>query len=207
MKKILWCGDSTVVGRTLRPGSSELIVSDSNEVAVCTDLLKSKHGQDSVISVNAGRGGSNIAQWCNGDASQAIIPFASRMDLAENSDVDIVVLQIGINDSFNPAIGVNDFMWCLQEIHRIVSKIKGKKIVFCTPCPIDSAANVKLWSLQFGMKSVAKTLGVPVVDHYSALLSATANWKPMLSDKIHPTDDLYRFKGNTSFVAISQLFE
>lgn len=206
MKKILWCGDSTVVGRTLKSGNPDLVISDFNEVKTCTDLLIVKFGADSVNSVNAGIGGTNIVQWCNGDPALGIPTFADRMNLPENADVDIVILQIGINDSFIPSIGLNDYMWCLQEIWRITVSVKGKKILFCTPSPIDNPANVKLWDLQNGMKSVAKVLNVQLIDHYAAVLDATPNWQPLLSDKIHPGDDLYRFKGNTSFLALMQYF-
>lgn len=207
MKKILWCGDSTVVGRTSVAGNPDLVVSEFNEAKVCTDLLLAKFGAGSVVSVNAGRGGSNIVQWCYGDASAAMLPFAEMMSTPVNAGADIVVLQIGINDSFNGNIKPADYSWCLSVIYNEVVKKRGKELVLCTPCPIDNLANVKLWGLQNNMKLFAKQFGVKVVDHYSAILSSTANWKPLLSDKIHPTDDLYRFKGNTTFLALCQYFQ
>jgi hypothetical protein len=169
MKKILWCGDSTVVGRTLKPGTPDLVVSDFNEVKVCADLLTEKLGAGSDVSVSAGAAVQISPNGANGDVAKVIPSFESRMALPENAGVDIVVLQIGIIYAFVPAIGVGDFRWCLQEIYRIVVRIHVKKFLVCTPCPIVNAANFKLWGLQNGMKLVAKNLGVQVIDHYAAI--------------------------------------
>ena len=207
MKKILWGGDSTVVGRTLTSASPDLVISDFNEPKVCTELLNERFGAGSAVSVNAGRGGTNIVQWCYGDASQGMPTFAARMALPENADVDIVVLQIGINDAFNTSIKPADYSWCLSVIYNEVVRSRGKSLVLCTPCPIDNLANIKLWTLQNNMKIFAKQYGIQLVDHYAAILSATSSWKPLLSDKIHPGDYLYRFKGNTTFLSLCKYFQ
>jgi hypothetical protein len=207
VKKILFCGDSTMVGRTRKPGIADLVVSEFNEPKVCNDLLVAKYGAGAVTIINAGIGGTNCIQWCNGDPSFAMPSMSARMLLPENADVDIVVVQIGINDAFNGSVTIDAFNWCLQEMWRIVVKVHGKKIIFCTPSPIDNAAGPRLWTMQNGMKQVAAACGVQVVDHYASLLSVAAGWTILLSDNTHPTDELYAFKGHAMFLALIPHFK
>lgn len=201
MKKILWCGDSTLVGMLHSADGKSTVLSQYNEAKVATDML----GADKVTSVNAAVGGTTIGDWCNGNTAIGMPSMLDRMALPENADVDIVVVQLLINDALAGNHTVTGVRWAVGEIYRNVVTAHGKTLVFATPCPINRPENAALWEFQHNMVDVCTTLGVQVIDHQSAILAATANWQALLDDGIHPGDKLYQFKGITSYFALKPL--
>lgn len=197
MINLLFLGGSTQLGLTRGIDGEYFNVVDS-EAKVCGDLLKESLGSDAVNYENAAIKGTAISDWCNG-SELVLQSYANRM--IANHSVTHVILQVGINDAYSEGITIAAWRWCLGEMYRL-TKLYGKKIIFCTPNPIDNMHNGKLWELQHNLKDVAAFFGVQVIDHYAAITSATPGWTKLLSDEIHPRPELYRFKGATSFMAI-----
>jgi len=198
VKRILWCGDSTMTGAVRAPDGI-FRLTDSNEMRVCTDLLLELHGEGCVQSTNAAYGGTTTQDWVLGNAAIGMPDFSTRM--YQNQLIDIVVVQLGINDAFNPGITVDLYKWNIARMYQIAEQW-GKDIVFATPSPINRPENSKLWDLQHNLKYVAAGLGVRVIDHYVAATSVGPCWEQCLPDGIHPDEYLYRFKGHTSFLAL-----
>lgn len=201
MKKILWCGDSTLVGMLHNANGISTVLSQYNEAKVATDML----GADKVTSVNAAIGGTSIGDWCNGNTTLGMPSMLNRMALAENADVDIVVIQLLINDALAQNHTVAGVRWAIQEMYRNIVVAHGKIMVFATPCPINRPENADLREFQRNAVDVCTTLGIQVIDHHSAILAATKNWQALLEDGIHPGDKLYQFKGITSYFALRSL--
>lgn len=204
--RILWCGDSTLVGivRDTATPPYNFIPTDINEVKVCTDMLNAYHGVGAVESINAAVSSTNCIDWTTGNVEYNMPTFNQL--LYNHQLVDIVVIQLGINDAYNPNISVNDFRKAFAHFAERCA-VWGKKCVFATPCPINTYANGRLWEFQYNMKLIAGDYGVQVIDHYNAIAAAlTPAWKSHLPvDGFHPDEDIYRFKGNASYLALREV--
>jgi lysophospholipase L1-like esterase len=196
--KIVFCGDSTVAGYTIRDGA--YIRSPNRISAVLQDLFDQRFGVNEVICDNQGQGGSTSPQWLWG-LPPVTIPWAQRM---QESDAHLFVMCTGINDAYEPNIRTQDYRYCYQEFHRL-ARSAGKRVVFTTPNPINTAHNPRLWELQHNMKDVAASLTVPVIDAYGAVLAAAPAWKSMLPDAVHPSDELYRFQAHVALLVLEPI--
>lgn len=204
--RILWCGDSTLVGiiRDLNNPPYDFIPTDINEVKVCTDMLNAYHGEGAVDSINAAVSSTQCIDWRYGNTERNMPNFHQL--LYNHPLVDIVVIQLGINDAYNPNISVNDFRNAFAFFAEKCAAW-GKKVVFATPCPINTEYNGRLWEFQYNMKLVAADHGVQVIDHYNAIAAAcTPGWKNHLPiDGFHPDEEIYQFKGQSSYLALRDL--
>lgn len=203
--QILWCGDSTMGGavRNMSCPPYDFVFTDISEVKVCTALLNDYFGEGCVESKNNAYGGTNCIDWRYGNTENSMPDFGTLM--YQNQAAKIVVIGLGINDAYNPNISVNDFVNAFSFFADMCRQW-GKIPVFTTPCPISTPQNGRLWQFQDAMKTMARAKGVMVIDHYVAITSATPFWANHLPvDGFHPDEDIYRFKGNASYLALREV--
>lgn len=107
------------------------------------------------------------------------------------SDAAVVIINHGINDlAYETA---DQYASCLTQLSQI-ARAHGKKVIFETPNPtldkgLDTFVGV--------MKTVAAQEGDDVIDQYQMLMDYLAGG-PIVNicpDGTHPTDDIYRMKG------------
>lgn len=197
MKTFTMFGDSTTVGTILVSPPSNYSTSIHSTFNTANDLLGHNYATQFQLN-NEGVGGSTAANWCNGGTiGNVVMPsMAARMQTPLAQSTDVFIFEIGINDSFVAGINVNDFNWCLNEIHRLICTVAGKQLIFATPNPIsDSAHNGILWNLQHNMVYMAGIMGVPVLNYWDGIVNCLPNYPDLLPDGIHPGHTLYAFKG------------
>ena len=200
--QILWCGDSTLTGavRDMTTPPYNFKLTDVNEFKVCTDLLNAHFGEGTVESLSIAQGGTNCIDWRYGNNERGMPDFGALM--YQHQLAKIVAVGLGINCAYNPNISVNDFVNAHAH-YADMARQWGKTPVFTTPCPISTPQNGRLWQFQDAMKNMARAKGVLVIDHYVAITSATPFWAEHLPvDGFHPDEDIYRFKGNASYLAL-----
>lgn len=204
--KILVIGDSTGVSAShLGPNGAYSGVSPWTECVVAGQLLDEKFGCGVFTFINVSHGGTDFRSWRYGDANlflPAVIPSLSSL-LETYPDVDLVYVQLGINSALR-GHSVAGITTLATEMCQIVAA-KNKKIIFGTPNPIvhsnaDVNARVALYSE--ALVKMGASLGVTVVDHYRAI-GATNVWWRLLEDELHPSEELYRFKGQTLFMTLA----
>ena len=203
--QILWIGDSTYTGsvRDMTAPPYNFKLTDVNEMKVCTDLLNAHFGAGEVESVNIAQGATQCIDWRYGNVDRGMPDFGTVM--YQHQLAKIVVIGLGINDAYNSNISVNDFINAFSFFADMCRQW-GKIPVFTTPCPISTTYNTRLWEFQNSMKVMARAKGVMVIDHYVAITSATPFWAQHLPvDGFHPDEDIYRFKGNASYLALREV--
>lgn len=193
VKKILFAGDSTMVGSVFKNGVYS--TSQNNIPAQVQNILGA-----SVSCTNAGVGGSTAPEWLFG-WGQVAKTWEVRM---AESDADIVCINVGINDVFVPWMNHEAYRWCHGEFARI-AQLYGRQMVFITPNPIDSPHLDPLWQYQHTVKGLAAELGIRHINVWDSLVYAFPHWKTMLPDAIHPGDDLYGFMGHVVALGLKPL--
>lgn len=182
------------------PPPDNFVHTDVNEMKVCVDLLNAYFGPGVVEALNISQGGTNCIDWRYGNTERGMPPFDLLM--FQHQLAKIVFIGLGINCAYNPNISVNDFRNAF-EFFANRCRIWGKIPVFTTPCPITTPENARLWEFQDAMKNMARAMGVLVVDHYVAITAVTPFWGQHLPhDGFHPDEDIHRFKGNASYLAL-----
>jgi lysophospholipase L1-like esterase len=115
-----------------------------------------------------------------------------------NTKANVVIVNHGINDSFSPNETVDQYKSCLNSLIT-TAKAKGKKIVLETPNPAKNSGSgtTGLDVYVAGMREVASSTGVPLIDQYK-MLTDYLNGRPVTTicpDGLHPTQDIYTMKG------------
>lgn len=207
MVKIMYMGDSTPAGWKYVPGDPDGEYIVENEVKVLNDMLQAELGAANIEAINVAVGGTGVADWCNGGHT---VPLSFAQRIAAFPDVTHFILQVGINNAYDPRWGTSDadraamiadWRWCLEGMYAKATAA-GKKLILATPNPMNNIHNGILWELQNHMKAVAASHGQLVIDHWAAITASTPHWDRTLSDDKHPNDGLQKFKGTVAFMAI-----
>lgn len=183
-------GDSTTWGNMLVHG--QYVQSPTNQPAVLQRMFKDAHY--SVIVENHGILGATCMDFLRGQINGASIPWEKEM---KQSDADIVVMNIGINDVMRKT--QSRVAECYRKLAAI-TKAHGKLFVIETPNPVTLS-----WGDQVGdVAKEARDSGFIVIDQWSAIQRIPL-WNEMLPDGIHPNDTLYRYKAIIAFPLLSKL--
>lgn len=204
--QILWCGDSTLTGavRDITAPPYGFVHTDVNEFKVCENLLNAHFGDGAVECLSIAQGSTNCKDWRYGNPARGMPEFGQVM--YQHQLAKIVVMGTCINDAYNPTISVTEYVDAHEFFIDMARGHWGKTPVFTTPCPISTPQNGRLWQFQDAMKNMARSKGVMVIDHYVAITSATPFWAEHLPvDGFHPDEDIYRFKGNASYLALREV--
>lgn len=179
-------GDSTIFG--LEYANGAISQTSKNPPALVQAILIDKFGSVAQTVVqNNGVSGTHISQRING-----ILPYRERLsDSLVSSAAQIVLGNWAINDRLessneSPAEFQNYVMQFVMQV-----RAAGKIPVLEEPNPVVGA--VDLTPYVTAIDNVAQQMNVPLVTQYNYILSLP-NWKSMLTDGIHPNDDLYALK-------------
>ncbi|MFM0351445.1 hypothetical protein [Paraburkholderia sp. RL17-347-BIC-D] len=142
-------------GYTLVNGTD--VQSANNEPAVLQSQLQPILGPTVTVQ-NRGVGGSTCAQWLYGTGNPSITQsWAAEM---AQSTAQIVAMNCGINDAYQPGLSTSDWNYMYSQFAAIANQY-GKTFVVMTPNPINNPHNANFWSLVNDEKYVARQLGCP----------------------------------------------
>lgn len=199
-------GDSTTLG--VQAGTPTLTTSNS-EPNQLQDRLQEKFGKNITV-INNGVGGTQSYQLLTGTDGRNR-PWAEQM---KKSAADFVILNYALNDQlFNatPKNGVHSptpesYADTIDQLIRIAQK-NGKKIILQEPNPTCyQPTKGNLQRFVDALRKEAKRTNTPLVPQYD-YIQTIPSWKSMLSDCVHPTDQLYRIKAEQTFSVLSPLIE
>jgi lysophospholipase L1-like esterase len=159
------------------------------------DLTQSIGGQITVI--NNGIGGTTAPESVNG-LSPFPAPLATRL---ASIRPNIVIVNYGINDAGRES--TDDYQ---QALIGIVAAIRGAGAVpvLEEPNPVCRGPGSLLDSYVNVMRTVAQQYGVLLIQQYDYIKSLP-NWQSMLPDCVHPTQALYKIKGDREAQQIQSL--
>lgn len=204
--KILVIGDSTGVSAShseMPPGNGAYTgVSPWTECVVAGQLLDEKFGAGAFTFVNKSKGGSGFGDWLFGSTTYDTESIPTL--LANNPDVDLYYIQLGINNAIRNGT-VGGVAGAVGEMHRLITEA-GKKVIFGAPNPViypgRPEVNQLLEQMKFAIQQKCTELGIMLVDHWNAAV-ATGVWTKILADGVHPKEEYYRFKGQMLFMALA----
>jgi lysophospholipase L1-like esterase len=181
-------GDSTIWGVDGQTGGGR--------VATPAPLVFDQSLQTAVKHVvnNEGVSSTTCIQLLNG--TDGVHPdWTTQM---ANTKANVVIVNHGINDSFDPNESVDQYKACLTSLVTIATQ-KGKKIVLETPNPAKNSGGGTsgLDAYVTGMRQVAAAASVPLIDEYQ-MLTDFLNGRAVTTicpDGLHPTQDVYTMKG------------
>jgi lysophospholipase L1-like esterase len=114
----------------------------------------------------------------------------------KNSNAKFVIINHAINDQRSDiGEGVTAYRACMTSLATIARQA-GKIVIFETPNPTDQSG-AGLENYVAGMKTVASTLNIPVIDQYQYLLGVLGgnDVRTLMPDGTHPSDSTYALKG------------
>lgn len=186
-------GDSTMVGYSYPTPGQPAVQLPDNQPAVMQTILQGQYGS-TVTVTNNGVSGSRAPQLVDGSDGYHL-PWIQTV---ANSKAQIVIVNYGINDSFNqPIDSLETYKTALRSIVDIATA-GGKVVVFEQPNPVclpgsNYAEYAPLASYAQAMADVAAEKNVPIADNYGYVKSLP-DWQGMLSDCAHPKGQLYEME-------------
>lgn len=198
-------GDSTTLGAQTIDGS--LVVSMESEPKQLQDLLRERFG-DAVTVVNNGVGGTQAYQLLSGTDGKNK-PWAEQM---ANSAADIVILNYALNDQLYNAKPVEGMFQGTPEIYGDImtwliqiAREQRKIVVLQEPNPTCNQPAVgNLYRFVSALRTAASQMNAPLVAQYD-YLQGIPGWKEMLSDCVHPDDQLYGLKARQTFDVVAPI--
>lgn len=183
-------GDSTMVGYSYPTPGQPAVQLPDNQPAVLQTILQGQYGSTVTVS-NDGVSGSRAPQLVDGSDGYHL-PWVQTV---ANSKAQIVIVNYGINDSWNqPIENVEAYKNALRTIADVATA-GGKAVVFEQPNPGCLAASnyaeyMPLDTYAQAMTDVATEKNIPIADNFTYVKSLP-DWQGMLSDCTHPKGELY----------------
>ncbi|WP_066736548.1 SGNH/GDSL hydrolase family protein [Cupriavidus sp. D384] len=187
-------GDSTIWGQ--QTIDSSYARSAHPAPAVTQSILREQFG-DTVTVSNQGRGGATAREAIVGQPRYDM-PFAQRM---ATDPARIVVMNWAINDYTRSSR--DDYRESLIAAVNIV-RAAGKIAVLEEPNPICIPGGDDMEKYVAIMRTVAVDTRTPLIAQYDYIRSLP-DWKGMLTDCLHPNDDLYAIKGQKVAIALAPI--
>jgi lysophospholipase L1-like esterase len=185
-------GDSTMYG--LETVNGQFVQSSSPPPVLVQARLRGLFGPG--ITVNGyGSPGANLRVELQGTDNYAT-PLKDRLVV---SRARIVLENFGINDAFLPAAEYRTNL--VQFIDTV--RASGKLPVLEEPNPV-CVGHETLDELVGILNEVAHEKAVPLVKQYDAI-KALPNWQALLTDCVHPGDELYDFKAAREAQVLAQM--
>jgi len=187
-------GDSTMYG--LETVNGQFVQSASPPPALVQVRLRELFGPG--ITVNGhGSPGANLRFELQGTDNYAT-PLRERLAV---SRARIVIGNFGINDAFLPSAEYR------SNLAQFVDTVRasGKLPVLEEPNPV-CVGHQTLDELVAILNEVARAKAVPLVKQYDAI-KALPNWQALLTDCVHPGDQLYAFKAAREAEALAQVIQ
>jgi lysophospholipase L1-like esterase len=185
-------GDSTMYG--LETVNGQFVQSASPPPVLVQTRLRELVGTG--IAVNGhGSPGANLRFELQGTDNYAT-PLKDRLAL---SRARIVIENFGINDAYLASAEYRSNL--VQFIDTV--RASGKLPVLEEPNPV-CAGHETLDELVGILNEVAREKAVPLVKQYDAI-KALPNWQALLTDCVHPGDELYAFKAAREAEVLAQV--
>ncbi|MFM0060042.1 SGNH/GDSL hydrolase family protein [Paraburkholderia phytofirmans] len=184
-------GDSTFYGTQVINGV--LSRTPNNTPA----LLQKMFGQSVTVENNAA-GGATLLDALNGAPPRYSLPLASRLASASPK---LVLSNFVINDSTAESEG--DFR---NGLVAWISTVKGMGAVpvLEEPNPVCDGMHPNLGAYVDVLRNVAKAQNVILIQQYDAIKSMVG-WESMLTDCVHPTDQLYEVKARREYDVLAPI--
>lgn len=192
-----WYGDSTTNGVTFK--NNEYIKLEQTEARIVQSKLAGEYPSVDIEIISKGAGGTTASQLLNG-SERYKNKFPAQMEI---SKADIVVINFGINDAYVPGNSPEKFGNDLASLIE-AAKASGKAVIIETPNPINKEHNQVLWAYQNQISVVGDKAGVPVIPQWSAMMRRD-DWRALLSDEIHPTQEGYSVKAANSLTVLREV--
>lgn len=174
-------GDSVMAGAIVWGGKTVQYLPSS---VVAGHLLRDEFGAHIQVR-NLAVGGSKLID----QFSKRMYPSGTFFDHIAQTDADIIVVNWGINDSFDEAICYHP-AWFRATWEVVAAKVaeRGKTLVIQTPTPMNNDHQKLLGPLVQAMRGIP---GVHYIDLQQHLMTHQAGyWAQQMSDGIHPKEDL-----------------
>lgn len=185
-------GDSTMYG--LETVNGQFVQSASPPPRLVQARLRELFGPG--IDVNGyGSPGANLRVELKGTDNYAT-PLKDRLVV---SRARIVIENFGINDAYLPSAEYRNNL--VQFIDTV--RASGKLPVLEEPNPV-CVGHETLDELVGILNEVAREKAVPLVKQYDAI-KALPNWQALLTDCVHPGDELYAFKAAREADVLAQV--
>lgn len=179
-------GDSTIWGYKSGVGTQV----QNTAPAIFEAALKQYHLPAEYTVKNEGVSNSTACQLLEG-ADGRHPAWDAQM---ANSAARIVIINFAINDEWKETLV--QYADCLTSLAQI-AKSQGKEVIFETPNPTRDSGAEGLDIVVDAMRKVAAAQGAPVIDQYAYLTGylAGAGIETICPDGVHPTEAVYRMKG------------
>jgi acyl-CoA thioesterase-1 len=185
-------GDSTMFG--LETVNGQFVQSAAPPPVLVQTRLRELFGAG--VTVNGyGSPGANLRVELRGTDNYAT-PLKERLAVSRAS---IVIENFGINDAFLPA---DEYRSNLRQFVDAV-RASGKLPVLEEPNPV-CVGHETLDELVGILNDVAREKAVPLVQQYEAI-KALPNWQALLTDCVHPGDQLYAIKAARETEVLAQV--
>lgn len=187
-------GDSTTIGFQVNNGVSSY--TSTTTPAVTQKILQKEFGNN-VFVVNRGVGGIQALTLLKGASgfTDLIIPWEQEMAQTKAS---IITINVGINDALYYTHHYPDREPQSPEQIEVtmtklvqIAKASGKKVILFESIPTsmpDLNKSIELYNTK--LQAVAIAQDVPIV-HKWAYATKLENYNSLLSDGVHPGDELY----------------
>ncbi len=184
-------GDSTIWGFQTSDNFQKHWQTTNNPPALLEKALQAKFGKTITVQ-NHGHPGAMIGDRMNG-VNGYTLTYAQEVS---TNKADIVIVNFALNDAHKSALEPVDQYKAYLIDFVAQSRAAGRVVVLEEPNPIDFQINAStIPKYVEAMNEVARELNVPIVHQYHHI-SAMPNWKALLIDGIHPTDELYWIKAH-----------
>lgn len=198
-------GDSTTQGWQVVAGRGR--VTPNSAPLQLQRKLQTAFGPSVVVS-NQGVGGTEASQlWDGTDGLHPKWPIQMKKSRAQ-----VVTLNFGLNDAYwisvhrdgTKAETPDDFAGYLTKLVTTARRC-GKQVVLYEPNPTtEPVRSTRLPSYVAALRRVARNLHVPIVKNYDAIRSIP-NWPELLSDGLHPSDQLYGMKADAGYAVLKPM--
>lgn len=198
-------GDSTTQGWQVAAGGG--YVTPNNEPAYLQQKLRTSLGSSVIVS-NQGVGGSEASQlWDGTDGRHP--PWPQQM---ARSHAEVVTLNFGLNDAYWSVVGKHGtrvespevFAAYMTKLVKTAQEF-GKQVVIYEPNPTTEPIRAaRMDRYVSALREVAARLNTPLVKNYSEIL-AMPRWPALLSDGVHPSDQLYSIKAGASYAVVAPI--
>lgn len=177
---IEWYGDSTsagVDGTTL----------PRDHICPCTVVMAPAPVSFVPKVVNRSVGGMAAADLLHGSTSLGVLPWSTQM---RNSRADVVVISVGINDSFSASL--EDYRATLTELVREATQA-GKRVILATENPTERP---QVRTYMQTMRDVATSSGVALIDIEAWMdTKIGGDLYGHVPDGLHPNAATYKMMG------------
>lgn len=189
-------GDSTMCGFRITNGVGTCLYNVSPPT-VMQGLLQKQFGPTVTVE-NNGVPGTTITQNLNGSLYNGVstAPLATRLS---SDSAQIVIENFGINDYAKSTLDI-----FRRDLNTWITTVQamGKIPVLEEPNPLGYPNNLSVFVAV--IDEVAQERNVALIQQYAYIMTLP-NWQGMLTDGVHPGDQLYAIKAQREYNVIAPI--